>query len=133
MLWASELAAFIKINGKWTTGIIIDVFCQSETMKNKIFFLFILILSVELRSESAAKSINPIKLYSWQDPARTSDNAKINPDKNLDGSGGRYKNDHKHANGKKFATNKRHIKTAKPNGSNGKEGKTTVPKGSGGS
>lgn len=103
---------------------------QNNTMKNILLLMILFILSQELRSmPSYTLSSNIRTAVAFQDPAKTSDNKKIDPNKNLSGSTGRYKGQHKHANGKKFATNKRHIKTAKPKGDNGKEKESSQPKG----
>lgn len=47
------------------------------------------------------------RLFHSKDPASTSDNHKVDPDKNLDGSSGRYKAKHKRANSKKFVKTRR--------------------------
>ncbi|MBL7931332.1 MAG: hypothetical protein JNL60_05505 [Bacteroidia bacterium] len=68
----------------------------------KFFSLLILFLGLNLDLKSQHK-----RLFHSKDPAYTSDNHKIDPEKNLDGSSGKYHTKHKRANGKKFIKNRR--------------------------
>jgi hypothetical protein len=81
----------------------------------KIFLLIVVLVSF-----TEAKSMF------LQDPSRTPNNPKqVDPVTTVDGSTGKYKKDHKTSTGKHFATDKKHIKTAKARYDNGLEKEKT--------
>lgn len=87
----------------------------------------IIILLIAFFTLGSVKSrVNQPDLF--QDPARTPKNSRqVDPVNTVDGSGGKYKKDHKHPNGKDFSTRKRHVKTAKTKKDNGKEKQQSKP------
>ena len=87
----------------------------------------LIILLIAFFTLNSVKSITTNSDF-FQDPARTPKNSKqVDPVNTVDGSGGKYKKDHKHSNGKDFATRKRHVKTAKTRKDNGKEKQDSKP------
>lgn len=77
----------------------------------KIFLLTIILIS-----------FFDVKSLFRQDPSRTPNNPKqVDPVTTVDGSTGKYKKDHKTSTGKHFASDKKHIKTAKVHHDDGQE------------